>query len=110
MRANTIVLLQNGQKTGDMTGALTFGPEKLAQIYGYGIQANFSGSPAGTLKIQASIDGVGWSDIPGSSFTVTGAGSFLWNVTSSNYLYVQMIWTPTSGSGTLSALAYIRGF
>lgn len=123
MRADTIILVNqdDGERTGDMSDDLIFGvtyPDgsqgalKLAQIFGYSIQANFlTGSPLGTLVLQASNDGVNFCDVPGASFDVTGVGSFLWNVTSSNYLYAQVAWTATGGStGTLSALAYVRGF
>lgn len=110
MRATSVILLRAGIPSGSMAGALTFGPQNLAQIYGYSIQAVYAGSPAGELKLQASNDGINYCDIPGTNYTVTGSGSFLWNVSNSNYLYIQMVWTPTSGTGTLSALAYIRGF
>lgn len=122
MRADTIALVNQsgGSASGNMSGNLLFGVPyangnygalKLAQIFGYSIQANFlSGSPAGTLVLQASNDDVNFCDIPGTSFAVTGTGSFLWNITSSNYLYVQLKWTAGSSTGTLTALAYVRGF
>lgn len=111
MRATTVILKDAaGAISGDASGSLTFGPQSLNQIFGYSIQAVYTGSPAGVLTLQASNDGTNFCDIPGTAFTVSAAGSFLWNVTGSNYLYVQMTWVPTSGSGTLSAFAYIRGF
>lgn len=112
MRATTVSLLTNGSQSGDASQSLTFGPQNLSQIYGYSIQAIYTtGAPAGTLKLQASNDGINFCDIPGTPFAVTGTGSFLWNVSSSNYLYVQMVWTPSGGSsGTMQSLAYMRGF
>lgn len=120
MRASTIVLYNsNGAKSGDMSGNLIFGtlnafnifqPLDLEQIFGYSIQANYSGVPAGSLKLEASNDNVNWTDIPGTAFTVAGPGSFLWNVSSSNYLYVRLVWTASGGStGTLTGLAFVRG-
>lgn len=116
MRATTVPLLTGGSKSGDSSGDLAFGfgPNgDLSQIYGYSIQAIYTnGAPAGTLVLQASNDGINFCDIAGTSFVVTGTGNFLWNVTNSNYLYVQMAWTPDGGgsTGTMQSLAYIRGF
>lgn len=130
MKAAPIILLNqaNGATTGDMSGDLKFGifqsisapalvgqsyiPLKLQEYYGYSIQANYlTGSPTGTLKVQASNDGINFCDIPGTPFVVTGTGSFLWNFTWANYLYSQLVWTHTGGSsGTLAAIGFIRGF
>lgn len=80
------------------------------------IQAVWTGSPVGTLKIQVSNDIVAvapganpaanvthWSDYTGSSTAVSGAGDITYNMTFVGYRWVQLVYTKTSGSGTLNA-------
>lgn len=124
MRASPITLYDAaGDESGSTASALIFGtkgpsgqlgrPLDLEQIYGYSIQAFYlDGSPAGTLSLQASNDGTSWCEIPGTPVTVTGTGSFLWNVSSSNYRYVRLAWVTAGGGSTghLSAIAFVRGF
>ena len=124
MRASSITLFDAaGNASESSAGALVFGvkgpanqlglPLSLEQVFGFSIQANFlTGSPAGTLELAASNDGVNFSPIPGTSYTVTGVGSQLWNVPGPMYKFVQMTWTPAGGgsSGPISAIAYVRGF
>lgn len=75
----------------------------------------FSGSDAaGTLTIQASNDPTGegntaanftptnWVDIPSASCTPTVAGSFLITIAQLTYRWVRVVWTRTSGTGTVT--------
>lgn len=106
MKTALVNLLTNG----DMSGNLIAGPEQLTYIYGYAVQANYSGSPAGVLKLQASNDGVNFVDIADTTFAISAAGSTVINCTSSNYLYVQCVWTASGGStGSLSVDIVIKG-
>lgn len=87
----------------------------LKNIYMYSIAANISGVPTGTLKLQASNDPetndtmpngapkptpTNWADIDDSTFTVTTAGTSMWNVREVGYNYVRV--TYTDGSGGVS--------
>lgn len=111
-------------------GANVFGkPTNLNGIWLYTIQAVISGgaAPTGTLKLQGSLDALddpstnlpgirgtsvegiplasvmNWTDIAGSSVAVTNNGNWVWNVADSGYEWVRLVWTFTSGTGTLSA-------
>lgn len=96
----------------------------LGHIMHYSLQVAFSGSPAGTLKLQASNDPgrinaaesanqapiIHWTDVADSTVTVAGAGDAMWTVQNSGYNWVRIVWTPTSGTGSLnSARAYVKG-
>lgn len=83
----------------------------LDQAYGYAWQAIWvdNGALAGTLKIQASIDGITWSDIPGTSETVTGSNSFLWNITTAFYMYTRCVFNPSAGAGTMQFFSSTKG-
>lgn len=98
-------------------------PQQLAQIYGYCIQAVITGTPTGTVKLQASNDPfldifpgneppVHWTDIAGSTFTVSAAGSEMWNVIGAFYNWVRIAYTDTSGgasTATMTATVNIKG-
>lgn len=124
MKANVITLTisAGGVMTG--TTVITSNPVRLDQIYGYAIQAVYTGSPVGTLKLQASSDSparqtqvsnggpdvvTNWTDITDSSEAVSGAGSFMWNVTGCFYNYVRLVYTNASGTGVLTAKLSEKG-
>ena len=79
------------------------------------VQAVFTGSsPTGTLQLQRSNDfsdsvsnpnsftPINWSNI-GSSVSVSGTGAYLIPETEICYEYVQLLWTASSGAGTITA-------
>lgn len=111
MRVTPVQLITSG----DMSGSLS-AVQQLDQIYAYSVEAVYSGSPTGTLLLQASNDwdpsaSTGtWTTIDDSSNSITSSGSSFWNVTSSNYKYLKFVYTFSSGSGTLNVFFYGRGF
>ena len=73
----------------------------------YAIQAAFTGTFSGALKLQVSNDDldtapVNWDDLASSSTAITAAGTYTWNVSSVAYRWVRVVYTFTSGSITLS--------
>lgn len=107
-----------------MAVAITSRVVPLDQVFGYSVQADYAtgGTLGGVLALQASVDHAednegnviragNWVTITDSPVTLTGAGSFIWNITSSNYLFFRLIYTPTGGdSGTLNAFCVTKGF
>lgn len=61
-----------------------------------------TGTPAGTIVLQGSIDGVNWSGTLGSSFTITDVATQVatFTVVPSQYQYYRIVVTP---SGTQSS-------
>lgn len=89
----------------------TFVP--LKSTFMYSIAANISGVPTGTLTLEASNDPetndtqpstnnpTNWAFITGSTFTVTAAGTSMWNVHDVAYNYVRVRYVDaSSGSST----------
>jgi hypothetical protein len=74
------------------------------------VHAVFTGSPTGTIKIQSSIDGVNWTDITGSSRSITAAGDIMWNLNNIGFNYFRLVYIATSGTGTLNAWSNFKGF
>lgn len=75
----------------------------------YSIQCVWTGTPVGFLKLQISNDPpvyttpvVNWSDYTGTT-TATGgaAGNFMYNVFPGAYCWVRVVYTSTSGAGSL---------
>jgi hypothetical protein len=90
----------------------------LGSIINYAMQAVFTGSPAGTVKIQVSCDignpnaafphsddtVVNWVDLSGATATISAAGTVLMNLTDAGYSWARVVWTPIAGSGNISVL------
>lgn len=111
--------------SGDASGNLVSSPVWLDQIYGIALQAVFTGSPTGTVKLQGSVDqgpsnaaltsnpalasSITWNDISGSSQAVTGAGTVTWNFNGVFYKWVRVSYTASSGTGTLTVTINAKG-
>jgi len=87
---------------GDMSGDVVSETVDLSKIDGYAIYASWTGSPVGSIKIRTAVNDSNFVDYPGSSTSVNGAGEALWEITTAFYDRVQVVYTRTSGSGTLN--------
>lgn len=87
---------------------------QLRNMFGYNIQAWFTATPTGTLKLQASSDPeefgppnnfipTNWTDVANSSVSISASGNFMWNVFDVSYNWARMVYTDASG-GTSTAL------
>jgi hypothetical protein len=96
-------------------------PVMLKNIYTYSMAVIVSGTPTGSVLIQASNDPetndtmpggipqpvpVNWVDIADSTFALTASGETMWNVNAVGYNYVRVKYVDSSG-GTSSATAKI---
>ena len=69
--------------------------------------AKISGTVAGTIKLQASLDGTNYTDVASQTFTATdvAANRTIWYVTAPLARYYRVTWT---GTGTMSAVMTVR--
>lgn len=84
----------------------------------FAIQAVWSGTPTGTLRLQASCDRgtegnvdnvVNWSNIASTDVALAGAaGGQLWNIDGAGYRWVRVQYVRTSGTGTLNARISVK--
>ncbi len=99
--------------------------QPLKSIYTYSIAAIVTGTPTGSVKLQASNDPetndtqtnstglapavgpVNWVDITNSSFSLTAAGGTMWNVDAVGYNYVRVVYTDTSGGASTATMLII---
>jgi hypothetical protein len=126
MRVKNEDLLDGG--TQALAASVNLAPVWLGHICNYSIQLVYTGTPAGSFKLQASND-VGnidsasqavqfsgltnWTDIASTdSGAISAAGNYLWNIQNAGYAWVRVVWT-ASGAGTTpvltSARAYVKG-
>lgn len=114
MRTFEYTLLSAGNMSGNINSPL----QRLNQMQIGALQASWSGStPVGTLKLQISNDdpdvvgtsNVIWTDYTGSSTDVNGNGNFLWNLLSLGFNCVRVVYTRTSGSGSLKITIMGKG-
>lgn len=86
-------------------------------MIGWAAQLFFTGSPVGTFKAQGSCNATGvppttdaeWSDIGDSSQAISAAGNILYNYDSANFNWVRIVYTKTSGTGTLNGRFNAKG-
>lgn len=92
----------------------------LKNIFMYSIAAIISGTPTGTIKLQASNDPetndtqplsnnppTNWTDIASSSFSLTDEGETMWNVSEVAYNWVRVVYTDASGATSTATMKII---
>lgn len=65
------------------------------------IVMTWTGSPVGNAQLYCSADNVNFFPV-GTSMAVSGAGPVAWDVIDSGCLWFSVVYTKTSGSGTLT--------
>jgi len=121
MRENAYALMTNVAMNANRTSD----PILIDQVYGYSIQARWSGTAQGTLKLQGSCDPVirdantssggpytvtNWTDIDDSAHAVVGMpDTFLWNADGAMYNFVRLVYTRDASSGNLNVTMIVKG-
>jgi len=114
MRIKNDSIVSAGDMSADITGDTVF----IGHIYGFAVQAVWTGTPQGTIKVQGSCDlgraeddptGVShWDDI--STQAAGGAaGTKLFNLDAQHYRWVRVVYTKSSSTGTLNARINLKG-
>lgn len=123
-----LLVIDGAAATTSLAASQNMKPVWLGHIADFSIQLVFTGTPAGTFKLQASNDtgkpqsagdaakysGVtNWTDIADSDVTVSAAGNIMWNYQDAGFEWVRVIYTASgagSGSPTLTvARAKVKG-
>lgn len=99
---------------------------QLYEAITFSVQVVFTGTPTGSFKLQSSNDKaysgnpntngsglnvapINWTDITGSSFAITAAGSLQWNFPYPGFNWVRLVYTDTSG-GTATSIVTVSTF
>jgi hypothetical protein len=100
--ANLYLVGGNSTVSGNMASNITSNIANINEAAGYALQAVMTGSPVGMINVYASNDGTDFTLIPAFTAAVSGAGSYMVNYDWPRYGFVQLIYTATSGSGTMT--------
>lgn len=115
MRNNTINMIPAGalDLSADAASSAIF----VGQDLGLSIQAVWTGSPVGSFKIQVSNDQgpaensimtgavANWSDYTGSAVSAGGtSGNWMWDLPLTGVRWVRLVFTSTSGTGSLTSV------
>jgi hypothetical protein len=105
----------------DMASTITSDPIWLANIINYNIQIVFTGSPVGTFTLQISGDAgnpnapfqvdrdyqiTHWTTMQGSSQAIAASGDHSYEVQNSGHRWARLIYTKTSGTGTITSCRF----
>lgn len=101
------MIVKSGEQFVSEVSAVTFSSDAIPlQQKGFCIQAKWVesvASLAGTVKIQASVNGETFSDIGNTTKTISGSGSEIWNMSEQFYPYLKLVFTLTGGTGVFGA-------
>jgi hypothetical protein len=97
--------------SGNMTSPVTSLYKNLDEGVTFSVQASFTGSPVGTMQLQFSNDVLAssaqsptnWTPIPKTIASINGAGTYGVNYDLPGFTWIQLTYTPISGSGTMYA-------
>lgn len=97
--------------SGAMTANITSLYQNLDEGVSFSVQVSYTGSPVGTIQLQASNDVLtssadsptNWTPIPQSIATVNGAGNYMLNYDLPAFTWIQLVYTFTSGDGEMYA-------
>lgn len=78
-------------------------------VQSYSYQFAWADGLNGIVRLEASLDGENWAEVPGSSQSTQGvAGSHLINVSGATYMQVKPVFQHVSGSGVLKIHYYYK--
>lgn len=101
----------------DVSMSETSKVQSLTNIGQAALTAIFTGSPNGTLKLQASCDPdsilashvSNWVDIPNQSQSVASAGGVIFQLSEIGYNWIRAVWA-AGGTGTVTIQINGKGF
>lgn len=97
---------------GNMSGNLTSNITEIQFKDNPDIHCSWgaTGSPVGTLDVQISLDQVHWESVPftGVSNPSGTAGSAYFSLNQTSAAYIKLVYTRTSGSGTLGCMIAVK--
>jgi hypothetical protein len=108
----------SGVASVSMGATATSDAIRIENIGAYALQMVWSGggAPNGTFKLQGSNDlgpqpptststvqsVANWTDLANSSQTISADGDHMWNVSQAGYRWVRVVYTRSSGTGTMA--------
>lgn len=90
---------------GDLSGNLTGASFNVGGFHDVAVSSVVTSAAAlnGTLKLQGSVDGSNWADVPSTSATLNANGTTIFKVSDNSYQFIRLVWTSVAGTGTLNS-------
>lgn len=87
-----------------MGTSITSSSQNMQRVISYAVQVYWTGTtPIGTFDLQASNDDTNYTSLLSAPIAVTGnTGSIMIDVAKRGYGYIKVIYTRTSGTGTIT--------
>ena len=101
-------ILFDGSRSVGMTGDLTSDTQVISEDSLIAIQAVYTGTPVGTLKLQNSLDNSNWCDSPSTETAVNGASTVIWDISHTAIPFWRLIYTFTSSTGILNIKILVK--
>lgn len=95
--------------SGSLASTLTGDSHGVAQFSTGSVQAVWTGTPTGDFTIEVSNDAPNttpsnWTELPDSTQAAGGAaGSHVWYLDHIGYTHIRLVYTSTSGTGSVTA-------
>jgi hypothetical protein len=94
--------------TTSMANSITGTATDVGLLHNWVCHFVWTGTPTGSVEVQASIDNTSWTTLTGSQQSTQGeAGTHIVNFSGSGHRYIRPVYTRSSGSGTLDV--YLTG-
>jgi hypothetical protein len=115
--SNELVFLKasDGTAFDTMTESLISEGIDIRTVYGCALQLKYTGTPVGQLVVQASCDEIlpaqtqNWVTVTNSAQSISSAGDWIYNVADVNWGFIRILYTFTSGTGTLTGKVVTKG-
>lgn len=92
---------------GNMNADVYSAPIPVSMATYASLHAAWTGSPVGTLLIEASDDStftLPWATIAASQISINGPGNVIYGLSEIGYAFIRLHYEAVSGSGALSAI------
>lgn len=60
------------------------------------------------VKVQATLNGTSWADVPSTSTSFTANGTFIWTYANAGYIGIRLAFTFTAGSALFTAIGFAK--
>lgn len=93
----------------DMSGNLTSIVSDVSHLDNMGVALVWTGTPVGTFSFEAQVGVSPWQDIGLTGITTTGAaGEHVVNLNQLPFNRIRIVYTATSGTGSLTAYGVVK--
>lgn len=99
---------------GNMSGSLTSSVFEMKNYWGAAASCITTGSAVGVLTMLGSVDDINFTPLQRNgvplTLAVTGPGTYIFDITQTATKFLEVTYTPDTGTGTLNVTVYLKGY